>query len=357
MSEQLPAPPVLNDGWQTAAPAQKNLKSSVLQKLRPKLVAWPGCNVHAVVIARGRRLVFEEYFAGEDWAWDKPLGRVTFGPDTLHDLRNMTSAAVSLMVGKAVGFGDFDSLEDRIADHLRLPQQFPAAISDLTVGQVLQMATGHAEAAVTPQSDPLNLSGTEYIGVAEREALIFGQPQTGKPGQYRRNDYMMAALIQFMANKYKGHFQDFVKEEFFDVLDTKLFEWPDLGINRLRMSPRDVVKLGQLVLDKGRWNDEKAARASLDAVVPTDWFEEYNKPSATDHNGVQYAYQWRLGSSNVNGESVQWLASFGDGGQRIFVVPSRQVVVVMMAGIYDHLGRAHDLGQTVLEEFVLPACE
>lgn len=357
MSEQLLAPPVLDDGWQTSSPAQRNLKASVLQKLRPKLQAWPGCNVHAVVIARGRHLVFEEYFTGEDWAWDRPLGQVKFGPDTLHDLRNMTSAAISLMVGNSVCRGEFVSLQEQIVAHLRMPQQFSASIKELTVGNVLNMATGHTEAAVTPQSDPLNIGGSEYISVADREGLIFGQPQPFKPGTYVRNDYMMAALMQFMANTYKNDFQNFMKDEFFDCLETKQFEWTELGINRLRMRPRDVLKLGQLILNKGRWIEGGTTLPPLDPAVSPEWFAEYDTPTATDVNDVQYAYQWRFGRSMVNSESVEWLASFGDGGQRLFVVPSKQLAVLVLAGIYDHSGRAHDLGQSVLEEFALTACE
>ena len=44
--------------------------------------------LHGLVIARRGRLALERYYPGLDEAWDHPLGRVVFGPETLHDVRS-----------------------------------------------------------------------------------------------------------------------------------------------------------------------------------------------------------------------------------------------------------------------------
>lgn len=43
-------------------------------------------DLHAVTVVRHAHTVLERYFAGPDEAWGKPLGNVSFGPDTLHDM-------------------------------------------------------------------------------------------------------------------------------------------------------------------------------------------------------------------------------------------------------------------------------
>ena len=47
--------------------------------------------LHAVVVQRNNAILFERYFAGEDEAWSRPLGHVTFDGSTLHDLRPKAS--------------------------------------------------------------------------------------------------------------------------------------------------------------------------------------------------------------------------------------------------------------------------
>src|SRR4051812_48410960 len=52
-------------------------------------------NLHSVVAVRHGRLVFERYFDGEDTArGSRPIGAVSFKPDTLHDLRSASKSIV-----------------------------------------------------------------------------------------------------------------------------------------------------------------------------------------------------------------------------------------------------------------------
>jgi hypothetical protein len=45
----------------------------------------------------------------------------------------------------------------------------------------------------------------------------------------------------------------------------------------------------------------------------------------------------------------------GWGGQRLFLVPDRDLLVVVTAGLYDQPDQQDALGRTVLERYVLPA--
>ena len=47
-------------------------------------------NLHGIVVVRDGRLVLERYFEGEDNARGRPLGKVAFKADTLHDLRSVS---------------------------------------------------------------------------------------------------------------------------------------------------------------------------------------------------------------------------------------------------------------------------
>ena len=113
------------------------------------------------------------------------------------------------------------------------------------------------------------------------------------------------------------------------------------------LRPRDMAKIGQLVLDRGRWNETRVASEA--------WINVATAPQIkTTQGGYYYGYQFWLGASSMSGRRIDWVAAAGQGGQRIFIVPTLDLVAVVTAGNYygnDHL--ASLVLQTVLDDYVL----
>ena len=83
-------PPVRNDGWQTASADSVGFDSARLAALTQNIRNWPELGVHAILIERNGRLVYEEYFDGFDERWGQSLGRVNITAESKHDLRSVT---------------------------------------------------------------------------------------------------------------------------------------------------------------------------------------------------------------------------------------------------------------------------
>jgi CubicO group peptidase (beta-lactamase class C family) len=101
------------------------------------------------------------------------------------------------------------------------------------------------------------------------------------------------------------------------------FAWPrdPQGISTgwwgIKLRPRDMVKLGQLFLAGGRWDNKQ--------VVPTDWVDQATAPHvAAQGHSDGYGYQWW--TATADGDDA--FAAVGYGGQIIQVIPDRNVVVV-----------------------------
>jgi CubicO group peptidase (beta-lactamase class C family) len=94
----------------------------------------------------------------------------------------------------------------------------------------------------------------------------------------------------------------------------------------LRLRPRDMAKIGQLVLAGGRWNERQ--------VVSKAWIDASMTPRLDATGVYRYGYLWWLGRSLVNGREVHWAAALGRGGQSIRIVPELDLVVVVTAGYY-----------------------
>jgi CubicO group peptidase (beta-lactamase class C family) len=69
---------------------------------------------------------------------------------------------------------------------------------------------------------------------------------------------------------------------------------------------------------------------------------------------LRYGYQWWLGNFNFGDSQTPWVAGFGRGGQRVFILPDVELVVVVTAGNYNDPEQWR-LPNAVLNQFVLPA--
>ena len=96
------------------------------------------------------------------------------------------------------------------------------------------------------------------------------------------------------------------------------------------LRPRDAAKIGQLVLNRGTWNGKP--------IVSPEWIEQSVRPrfQAIGYFGglFFYGYQWWMGRSLSGDREMKWIAAMGLGGQRIFIVPELDLVVMTTSGLY-----------------------
>jgi CubicO group peptidase (beta-lactamase class C family) len=104
------------------------------------------------------------------------------------------------------------------------------------------------------------------------------------------------------------------------------------------------------VLNRGTWDGKQ--------VVPAQWIAEATTPrfqAIRLFGGLYfYGYQWWMGRTFSDGKDIPWIAAHGWGGQRIFVVPDLDLVVMITAAMYGS-PRENSTGLEILGSFVIPA--
>ena len=90
------------DGWETGSLESVGIDRAGIEAMTASIRDNPSRNIHAVLIERNGRLVYEEYFAGQDEKWGEALGRIEFTRENRHDLRSVTKSIVSALVGIAM---------------------------------------------------------------------------------------------------------------------------------------------------------------------------------------------------------------------------------------------------------------
>lgn len=326
-------PAARDDGWTIAAPETVGLDGVVLCAMVDRLRTWPDANVHSVLVARSGKLVFERYFSGADEIWGRSAGEVKFDATARHDLRSVSKSLTSLLVGLALQRGKIGSVDQPVVAFF--PEYADLDTPErrrITLRHLLTMSAGLAWDETIPYSNPAN-SEVRMIFAADGERFALEQPVVAPPGRVYNYSGGATALLGAVVRKTTGQpIDQFAREALLGPLGVTDFEWlgipgkPPAAASGARMRPRDMLKLGQVVLAKGQWNGRE--------VVPAAWIAESVAPHITGSGVYFYGYQWWLGRSLREGREVQWIAGFGLGGQRIFIVPDLDLVVVTTAGMY-----------------------
>jgi CubicO group peptidase (beta-lactamase class C family) len=347
------------DGWRLATPESVGLDQNPLCAIGPKFTGWLGENVHAVLVARHGSLVYERYFKGDDENGSRRLSDAEHDPDTLHDLRSVTKSITSLILGIAIDRGWVPGVDTTVVKLLPQYADLRSPEKDrITLRHLLTMSQGLKwDQIQTPYSDPGN-SETAMDSAADPYRFVLSQPIYSSPGAIWNYSSGSAALISAVLHQATGKTLDVLaREELFTPLGITKVRWfryrsngEPMAASGLRMLPRDLLKVGQLVLNRGVWNGRQIVSAAwIDASITP----HIQTAQLFSMAGYSYGYQWWIGHSLVNGQTVDWAAGQGLGGQRLFLIPRLDMVVVVMAGLYKNSGAAASVPQAVLNGYVL----
>ena len=114
----------------------------------------------------------------------------------------------------------------------------------------------------------------------------------------------------------------------------------------LNLRSRDLLKLGQLYLNRGSWNGRR--------VISVDWVSRSLAPHANAREDTDYGYLWWLPTFHSSGRDFRGYAMYDTGGNKVYVFPEQQLVVVVTT-INFRVQGAGALTDKLLTEHILPA--
>ncbi len=137
---------------------------------------------------------------------------------------------------------------------------------------------------------------------------------------------MVGALIARGCGK---TLSEFAREALFEPLGISAFEWAAgrdgviSAASGLRLRSRDLLRIGELVLGRGEWNGRR--------IVSEEWLDGSFAAAVPTGDGLEYGRLWFLGEAGGR----RWMAGFGNGGQRLWLMPDAKLVAVIFSGNYN----------------------
>jgi CubicO group peptidase (beta-lactamase class C family) len=323
--------------WRTAKPEDAGFSPGLPDKLAADIRSGLLPGLHAVLVSRDERLVLEHYEPGADESWGTPLGTIDFGPDTLHDLRSATKSIVGLLYGIALERGlvpppgasllaQFPEYPDLAADPAR---------ARLTIVNALTMTMGLTWDEQRSYADLTN-SEIAMEKAPDRYRYVLDRPIVAAPGTRWIYSGGAVALIGALIARGSGTtLPEFARQVLFEPLGIDRFEWAEGGdgvasaASGLRLRPRDLLRIGSLVLADGQWSGRQ--------IVSRAWLEASFQTAVAAGDDLGYGRLWYLAAGITPALSGprRWIAAFGNGGQRLWLMPDAGLAVAILCGNYN----------------------
>lgn len=341
-------PTRLDDGWPVSTLQAEGFNHQTIGEMLRAIDAGEYTKLDSILIARNGKLVLEAYFNG-------------FTRDSKHDMQSVTKSFTSALVGIAVDKSMIANVDAPISSYFR--DYWPGITNDvdkkrrITLANLLTMSTGFdAEESwgIGPKRVRAMRQSPDWI------KYVLDLPMASEPGARFSYNSATTFLIGRVVARASGEpLPVFSRKHLFEPLDITDCCWSltphrrALTNSAFFMRPRDMLKFGQLYLDGGVWRGRRvisqrwiaeSTRARLDAARPD--------PERKEPSRKGYGYQWWTGLAT--NPAFNHFYATGNGGQKIFVFPVVEMVVVFTGSHYEQ-AIGHRQPTQLLNRYIAPA--
>ncbi len=262
--------------------------------------------INSLLVSQHGELVAEKYY-----------GRMNAGRG--NNIKSASKSLLSILIGIAIDKGYLEGVDQPIGEFF--PDYFesnPDSIkASITIEDLLTMRSGLASTSRSNYGRWVSSNNWIYYKL--------NQPLRGVPGEDRIYSTGNTHLLAVILTRATGlNTLQFANRYLFDPMDIQITGWDRdpqgyfLGGNNMAMRPRDMIKIGQLMMDVGVYNGEQ--------LVPKEWIIRSIEPVTGRIPGIEnYGYLW---FRRMVGD-VHMIYAFGNGGQYIMILPELEAVLTV----------------------------
>jgi CubicO group peptidase (beta-lactamase class C family) len=317
---QYQTPKRFNDGWEVSSLRAEGIKVEPIEEISAQIRDRDIIDhVLSLLIVKNGKLVHEVY---------SPYCQ----RNTLHVLASITKTVTSTLIGIAIDRGMIQSVDTKV---YRLIPDFTDEIKDpqfksISLRQIMTMTSGLDWNERVSYNNPRN-DEFQMVETDNWMEYVLSKPMATKPGtvfNYNTGSiHLLSAVIRGVSGL---HVHQFAEKYMLHPMGIYGYQWnkdpmgypctggTDGGIG---LRTRDVAKFAWLFLEDGKWKGKR--------IISEKWVKEAPRNYTRESGRRRYAYNWFSGSMTVKGKTFDYIATFGYGGQTLYIVPEYDLILII----------------------------
>jgi CubicO group peptidase (beta-lactamase class C family) len=298
----------IGDGLTLSSPTTEKVDSSALADIYRDMydenLYW---QFRSMLVFRNGKLIAESYMKDDA---DRT---------TMHLIWSCTKQVIGVLTGIALEEGLIESIDDPISKYLPEEMARHPDKADISLRNLLTMQSGidYSNDGAAGQTDKVLRQIPDDI-----TDFILSRPIYAEPGTdfyYKDGDpQLVSAILQSAAGKPTDAWADevlFSKIEFRNYSWTRYRDGVTLGGFGIETTPRELAKFALCVADSGWYKGKQ--------IVDPDWLHQMTSEIVVASEDFSFGFYWWINPAR----NIQLM--WGHGGQFAFIVPSKNLVVVM----------------------------
>jgi CubicO group peptidase (beta-lactamase class C family) len=321
------SPPQLSDGWEVSSMSAEGIDPAPVLEIASRIHDINDMpNLYSMLIVRNGKLVYEAY---------SPYVQ----RNSLYWLASITKTVTSTLIGIAIDKGFISGVDASVLD--LLPEYADAVedprFRDIQLKHIMTMSSGlewfeHGSS----YNDERN---SEHIMVDSENWIryVLSHSVRDDPGTvFLYNTGGMQLLSAVIKSVTGVYINQFAEQHLFHPLGIYAYQWnrdstghpctggTDGGVG---LRSRDLAKIGWLFLYDGTWHGQR--------IISEAWIEEATRGHMKQPGSGNryYGYNWFPGSMEVEGKQLDFVATFGYGGQTMYLVRELDMIVVFTCSL------------------------
>ena len=247
-----------------------------------------------------------------------------------HKINSCTKSITSALIGICIDKGLIDGLDVTIeryfAEHLLEDEK-----KEITIRHLLTMTDG----LDWPELEEWN-GFAPMLYQKDMAGYVLGRNLIHHPGEHMNYNSGASQLLGEIITISTGmSVVEFAKKELLEPLGIHDFTWWEreghaLTADGLKMTMEDMVKFGELYLNKGIYKGKR--------ILPEKWIEESFIPRFLTYTDIgSYGYHWWHTNALVDEKLLDINFALGIRGQYVIVIPAMDMVIAITGDLEDSM--------------------
>lgn len=316
-------------------PELVGISAKLMEEIEQNVSELP--NILSFIVSKDSMIISENYYNGSNQR-------------SLHHIRSITKSITSLSISVLLEEHQSFDPKNKIIDFYPNSNGYPdtSFINDMTIQHILDMQSGF------DWNESLEVFNW-YTSVQNPTNYILSKKVVEKPGAVWNYNSGAVHLLSTIFDSLAGVNQEhFCEQVLFKPLEITNFSWdkdptgvvrPDAG---LQLTARDLIKIGQLILNEGNIGNQKIINKKLIENIfrfRINLNSDYGPLTNLHYNELWWLAEYK---------SKKILFALGYGGQLLIVIPNLEMILVA-----NHLYQlkpeiANKQGRAFLEAALVP---